>query len=273
MPAHSERVRFLSARIKSLNGLKNAFGLTPGQADELGRLTVEMNTGAVPRPNIAPLLFVAQEIKRRDRPMLDRATAPNGDRFPMAEGFVHQRIGRAIGGFVEGGFTGAAREFVRGGNPRLPKPPARCGSGFSLDSRGNCVQDRFPIRVGPIGIDPGAFLPGGDPGIGFVPRETTTAVGEAVIGAFDMPAIVPEVVGTIRRRDGSTGPILHCPPGSVLGRDDLCYMGLTNKWRKWPKASRPPVSASDAKCIRRAASATKRVERLAKSVGLKTRKR
>ncbi len=95
----------------------------------------------------------------------------------------------------------------------------------------------------------------------------------AVVGSFGMPAMKPALVGLIVRADGSQHPVRRCPRGSVLGKDNLCYMKIPNSFRKWPRAARPPVSASDAKCIRRAASATKRVERLAKSVGLRTKKR
>jgi hypothetical protein len=62
---------------------------------------------------------------------------------------------------------------------------------------------------------------------------------------------------------------LRCPPGLVLGKDNRCYAKGTipRKFRKWVPAKRPPVSASDAACIRRANAAVNRVKKLAQSTG------
>jgi len=98
------------------------------------------------------------------------------------------------------------------------------------------------------------------------------APGTAVVGAFGLPAMEPDVVGTIMRRDGSSGPILRCGRGMVLGIDSLCYpkavMPRRSKFRKWRAAPRPVISARDTKAIRIAASAKERVLVLAKDVGL-----
>lgn len=86
---------------------------------------------------------------------------------------------------------------------------------------------------------------------------------EAVVGAFGMPAMVPEE---------EMRTTLVCPRGMVLGDDDLCYskavLPKRSKFRKWRGQARPPVSAADARCIRRAAAAKERVLQLAKDVGL-----
>lgn len=92
--------------------------------------------------------------------------------------------------------------------------------------------------------------------------------GNPTVGAWGMPAIVPQIVGRIRRANGSEGLILKCPTRMVLGADNLCYMKpLAARYRKWRPAPRPPVSAEDARAIRLAASAKKRVKKLAGRVG------
>lgn len=87
--------------------------------------------------------------------------------------------------------------------------------------------------------------------------------GQAVEGAFGMAAFVPEEEMRLT---------LVCPPGHVLGDDELCYpkavLPRRSKFRKWRGEMRPPVSAADAKAIRKAAAAKERVLLLAKSVGL-----
>jgi len=158
-----------------------------------------------------------------------------------------------------------------------PRSAARNAARATLD---NPCPGIGSVR-GPGGtcIQLGDLFPGGAPAV--IPRPEVGTMnggdlvevgGEAVIGAFGMPAMTPDIVGAVMDANGNLNPIRRCPAG-VLGKDNLCYLKIPNSFRKWPRAARPPVSGSDAKCIRRAASATKRVERLAKSVGLKTKKR
>lgn len=212
----------------------------------------------------------------------------------LALNFVHKRIGRGVGGFLTGGLVGAAQGFFSGGESAAGAAAAAdraagvrglngaCGAGMALNSQGVCVSTallgpsrRPPFQVGPIGIDPLAVLPGGDPFLTLAapPQEVATGQGVAVIGAFGQPAMLPMQVGVVMDHHGQPQPIRRCDRGLVLGKDNLCYAKISNKDRKWPKAARPPVTAEDAKCIRRAAAATSRVKRLAKSVGLQTKKR
>jgi len=87
--------------------------------------------------------------------------------------------------------------------------------------------------------------------------------GRAVEGAFGLPAFEPEE---------ELVPTLRCPRGMVLGQDDLCYpkavLPRRSQWRKWKGTARAPVTAGDARSIRKAARAKDRVLKLAKSVGL-----
>ena len=96
--------------------------------------------------------------------------------------------------------------------------------------------------------------------------------GVAVVGGFGLPAMQPEVVGQIRRRDGTVGAILRCARGMVLGVDSLCYpkavLPRRSKFRKWRGQPKALISGADVKAIRRAAAVKDRVLGLAKDVGL-----
>jgi len=138
-----------------------------------------------------------------------------------------------------------------------------CGFGFVFRN-GRCVRrDRFEGGFVPSLkrlVRP--FLPQ-PPEVADMARGQRRDFGEAVVGAFGMPAMVPEE--EVRR-------MLVCPRGMVLGTDDLCYpkgvLSSRNLHRKWRRPPRAPVTAADAKAIRTAAKARDRVLGLAKSVGL-----
>lgn len=139
-----------------------------------------------------------------------------------------------------------------------------CPQGYEPDGKGGCQQ---------VGIS-GAIarrVPGGSAG------RLTADYGAAVIGAFGQPALEPRVAGTVMRRDGTTGAVLRCPGGMVLGKDDLCYprgvIGRRGKFRKHRPSVRPPLSSADTAAIRRAARAKDRVKELAKDVGFTCKKR
>lgn len=157
-----------------------------------------------------------------------------------------------------------------GGGPTLPpappmtfRPPPTnftqsgglCPVGFVFRN-GRCEQ------VGMVGTIE-RLLPGGQTGT------LMDEAGEAVLGAFGLPAIIPRQVGVIEDREGREGPILRCPTGLVLGKDSLCYpkAAIPRQFRKNPPAKKPPLTVTDANAIRRAASAKNRVKKLAGDVG------
>ena len=150
-----------------------------------------------------------------------------------------------------------------GGPPAPTTLTGGCPTGFRLNpATGQCEEEGIRGAIE-------RFLPGGQTGM------LGPGFGPAVVGAFGTPALTPAQVGTRRKADGSVGPILQCPPGAVLGKDDLCYMkgSIPRQFRKWKPAPRPPVSAGDAKAIRRAERARGRVKKLATNVGFTCRKR
>lgn len=152
------------------------------------------------------------------------------------------QAGVAIAGRVFGGNGNG------GGSPALAGNP--CPTGFEWDGS-RCVQTGVRGTIE-------RFLPGGETGTG------ADVYGQAVIGAFGKPALVPFVEAQPTRR---------CPPGAVLGKDNLCYdrRSIRNSDRKWPKPPKPPITVADRKAIRRAASAQNRVKRLAGDVGFTCR--
>jgi len=173
--------------------------------------------------------------------------------------FIHKRLIGAAVGLVTGGPGGAIGGFLQGGGS-AGAAGGGCGGGLVSDGRGGCVQVSRQIglsgRGGGLGASitrgrdrPGAiaavqqFLPGGATG--------TFAAGAAVMGQWGA-ALEPAVVGEVQRADGSTGPLLRCLRGMVLGTDDLCYnKPLANGKRKWPRPTPPFLSGGDVKCIRR----------------------
>jgi len=197
-------------------------------------------------------------------------------------GFVHKRlIGAALGLFT-GGPTAAIRGFIGGGGGGISRDQATCNpnlgdvwdgqrcirvggggapgipfSGFAptrprggfggFESIGKCGfgQKRDPI-TGEC-----RFFFGQQPG----PEPGGVGGGQAVAGGFNMPAFTPDVVGNISRMDGSSGPILRCPRGTVLATDNLCYAKGTKGLavhRKWKPTPRGFLPRKDVVCLRRA---------------------
>ena len=124
--------------------------------------------------------------------------------------------------------------------------------GGSTGTTSSGTQNRDPWKEG--GRDLGNILLPGQP-FGQGP-------GEVVQGAFGIPGRVPRVCDM---------QVRVCGPGFVLGKDGICYVKGTvpRKFRAHKPARRPPVTAGDAKAIRRAAATKERVKELSKRVGLK----
>jgi hypothetical protein len=147
---------------------------------------------------------------------------------------------------------------VNGGGQGGARPG--CPPGTTLNRSGQCQ------RAGAVAAVQ-AFVPGGQTGT------IADDFGEAVIGAFGIPALVPKQVGTIERKDGSIGPILRCPTGAVLATDNLCYTkgtrGLAQN-RKWRPGTRPFLTGGDVRCLRRANSlrSSKGSKKLLKELGM-----
>ena len=57
--------------------------------------------------------------------------------------------------------------------------------------------------------------------------------------------------------------MLECPPGTILGKDEVCYnrRDLRNNERKWPRGRRPLLTGGEMRAISTAASAAKRLQK------------
>jgi len=170
-------------------------------------------------------------------------------------------IGKVGTGFLSGGPIGAIGATAGLFAPGMkPSAPAGCPPGFRRNpGSGVCEQTGF------VGATQ-RFFPGGQTGT------VSDVGGEAVMGAFGLPARVPRQVGSITRNDGTVGPVLRCIAGMVLGKDNLCYpsqvLSPRSRFRKHKRPRKPPVTARDNAAIKRAAGAKERVKNLAKEVGL-----
>ncbi len=177
-------------------------------------------------------------------------------RFPVVPASTDAGVGQPsfsflgdIGDFFAGQIGDAVRD-------RFGEQAA----GFFPGDPNQCPPGR--IRVGNSCIDPAAALPGGVPFITPTGGAELNGSGSpAVVGAFGVPAREPVVVAQPTRR---------CPRGMVLGQDLLCYMKGTipMKFRRWKPGPKPPMSAADAKALRRIGSLQSKVKRLAKSANL-----
>lgn len=223
--------------------------------------------------------------------------------FPGQCNFVHRRIWRAATGFITGGAVGGVVGAITSpptttvptgttfpATPTFTADP--CPRGVMIGGR--CVEADLPFIdvsgpdarsvnctrrlndiVGSVGMGVGQYCllsvdeqinlalrqGGGFRSLRVGTQATTGATWQTgAEGMFGALSAIPVAVQTQR---------LVCPPRLVLGIDNRCYAKGTipRNLRKWIPARKPPVSAADAKCIRKAAAAVGRVKRLAVSTG------
>jgi len=216
---------------------------------------------------------------------------PNQVITGLSLSFIHKRIFSGAKGFATGGISGGVRGFVSGGGgggARDVKAAIRGGGGLMLAanqrgtpgttvrlSDGRIVERRdFESGAAASGVSsfsscgPGQVRRGGicvetlpdvDPRV-VTPAERSISFGEAVQGAFGMPAIIPGAEPIVR---------LACPSGMVLGRDDLCYpkqvLRRDSKFRKWRPGMRPILTGGERRGITKAKAS---INKARKAVGL-----
>jgi len=190
-----------------------------------------------------------------------------------ARGFIHKKafgllqrtfapaIDVALG-FVPGGsIVREGLKRIRGGPP--PGTIGRFGLGQTQPLPQFPPTSFGPAAPFPPVIPPPLQLPS-TPTI-TTPAERSLGVDfQAVTGAFGMPAMAPFA---------ETRVVLDCPPGMVLGKDDLCYpsavLRRNSQFRKWRSAPRPTVTRRDERALARIDSVQKALKRLGKKAGLK----
>jgi hypothetical protein len=170
-----------------------------------------------------------------------------------AEGTVDRRLftmaGQSKAGSLIQGAISIGSQVLPGLMSKL-SGGSRCPGPYDYVN-GQCVpKSDFAARTQPTytlpqqpaftGVPPAK---GTSPGVA-TPAEVSTMGIPTGIDSFGRLYAEPEIRQPIRRK---------CPPGMVLGRNDLCYRkgdvpGSQRKWRPRPK---PLVSAQDAKVLRR----------------------
>lgn len=125
-----------------------------------------------------------------------------------------------------------------------------CGTGFVLDGQGRCV----PITTSNGGGMNGDLTPDT-----FTPAEA----GNLVRGRYGIGQ-APRVAGRLNNRSGQPYQVLRCPPGMLLGKDNVCYESLRNHERKWPKGRKPLLTGGEMNAITKAARAAARLTRTKK---------
>ena len=156
-------------------------------------------------------------------------------------------VGGAVGGAAAGAVGAAAGQAVGtfvGGTGNGGCPP-----GYVL-VMGRCVA-------------PQNALPGGQP--------LTLSRNQPTTGGMGLAALTPTQVGTITRKDGTTGPLLRCPAKYVLGMDFLCYPKamIPNQLRAHPRGTRPLLTGGEVRVLNRARALSKKVGKLGTKFGPK----
>ena len=208
--------------------------------------------------------------------------SPNEVMQELSCSFVHKRLFRAAKGFVTGGPIAAVggflaptrtqrpvimpqqslvvqparvlRRTLAAAIPAIPATPTRpasspCWQYLAERSRWGWLCEAVetlmprsivnPAPCGPLQemkhgacVDRTPFLE--------TPAERSVGASTAVAGAFGMPAMVPFAESRTH---------LSCPPGMVLGRDDLCYpkqvLRRDSKFRKWRPGMRPILTGGE----------------------------
>ena len=166
---------------------------------------------------------------------------------------------RIIPGGVDDFVIDTATRALGGGRPSVAAKSS-CPPGFFADpNTGIC-------KAAGIGGAVERFLPGGRTGVLPTSPAAPQAYGEAVVGSFGVPALQPAQAQTVA---------LRCPPGAVLGKDNLCYQkgSIPMQFRKWRPAKKPPISAKDWKAMQTADRVRKKAKTVATKAGYSCRNR
>jgi len=83
------------------------------------------------------------------------------------------------------------------------------------------------------------------------PSGATQFGGNAIMGRFGAGVVPGSAI-----RD-----IAVCPSGMALGKDRICYDHLPNRDRLYPRGRRPLLTGGEMRCISRASSAAKKLDR------------
>lgn len=236
----------------------------------------DLAAGRVPVQALGPVInpFTGTDLNPAITPPSPAASGASLNVPSPNDGIITGIVG-ALGGYVTGGVPGAIAGGLAGyygpdiaGSGGQVTVPSTMGQPFTgtTGTQSSPIAATCPsgyVKVGStcVALSPGAYLPGGQPATTPVTGTTVAAGGTTAAGAGLTIGGAPMVKTEYRR---------VCPRGWVLAIDGNCYpkQMIPRSWRLHKPRPRPPITAADAKAIRRAASAKKRVERLGKKVGL-----
>ncbi len=194
----------------------------------------------------------------------------DGSQFIVSQGF--------FGGLVKLG-AGVIDSLVPGGSIATGIIKNVFGGGGGKDQTKLCPDGvRVPLTQTCFNVNPPFAGPAGV-GLSFTPTSFSGGgsmldFGEAVKGQMGLPALEPAIVGQRLNGRGEMVLIRQCPPGAFLSWDNLCYnKGSKGIVRKWKRAPKPPMSAADAKALRRIGTLQTKVKKLAGDAGLSCKRR
>lgn len=219
-------------------------GLRP---DQPGAVSADPRGALIGAPQIQPTQPEAAMPRRRVGAVPVMATGRS--EFDLLGG-----ITGAIGGFVTGGPVGAITGGLGGlldePGERVTSPgtggrgrglglAAGCPFGFEMNpATGQCEQKGFRGAIE-------RFLPGGETGT------LQDVYGDAVNGRYGV-GLIPSQRPCAAR--------LRCPPGMVLGKDNVCYdKPLADSKRKWPVGRKPLLTGGDLNTLTKADRLKKKV--------------
>jgi len=215
-------------------------------------------------------------------------------------GFVHKRIGRAFkraaraasrgalgivsraGIPVVSGAAGLARGVLFGGRGSAAPFPTVSSIDLGglpvggIPGLGNCqpgfvwnpiIGKCLATSLGPVGAAPqpgGSGAPASAPGMGKFLCRTLPDATKVCDVSFGGSTAVMGQYGAALTPAGFNTWVTRCPTGMKLGKDGLCYNKLANSERKWPKGRAPLLTGGDMRCISKASTAAKKLERTTK---------
>lgn len=122
---------------------------------------------------------------------------------------------------------------------------AGCPTGYKQDANGQCVKEG-------IGGTMERWIPGGQTG---TLQDVAGLTASGRYGAAYYPVQIQRTV-------------MACPPGYVLGKDDLCYDHLARKERKHPPGRKPLLTGGDMNALARVHRIKGRLKSGARTAGL-----
>lgn len=161
--------------------------------------------------------------------------------------------------------SGVIPSALEGVYPGLHDDWSGLGMSFGYDpfgfapAAGECPGP-FSIRVMGRCVNLGSLPPGGKPAI---TGQVDTSLAAPVQG-FGQPIAGWYGVGITPRVE--VVDVSRCPPGFALGKDGICYQGLSRHKRRWDPGMKPLLTGGERAAIAKAARAARKLSTAKKSL-------